>query len=144
QVLRQDNLADYGLPAAASPIGKLTSTSALAATPVDQSTYYGSPDYDYDRVSQDNVMLRVEHDFAGMTLRNQTRYNRSTRDAVITSIANAAAYDPATNLVTVSRQGNSRENEIFSNQTNFTANAATGALHHQISAGLEVSSERQS
>ncbi len=128
QIMRQDNLADYGLPAAASPVGPLTPTSALAASPVDQDTYYGSPDYDYDKVRQDNVMLRVEHDFApGMTLRNQTRYNVATREAVITSIANPAAYNPATNLVTLSRQANERRNEIFSNQTSLTARLATGA-----------------
>ena len=93
----------------------------MAATPVDQSNYYGSPDYDYDHVSQDNVTLRLEHDFApGLTLRNQTRYNTTTREAVITSIANPAAYNPATNLVTLSRQANERHNDIFSNQTNLT------------------------
>ena len=54
-------------------------------------------------------MLRLEHDFApAVTLRNQTRYNRHEREAVITSIANPAAYNPATNLVTLSRQANER------------------------------------
>ena len=145
QVMRQDNLADYGLPAAASPIGPLSSTSVVAASPVDQSNYYGSPDYDYDHVKQDNVMVRVEHDFAPtLTLRNQTRYNTTTREAVVTSIANPAAYDPATNLVTLSRQANERHNDIFSNQTNLTARVTTGRLRHEVSAGVEISSETQS
>jgi catecholate siderophore receptor len=145
QVMRQDNLADYGLPAAASPIGPLAPTSVVAASPVDQSNYYGSPDYDYDRVKQDSVMLRVEHDFAPtLTLRNQTRYNKTSREAVITSIANPAAYDPATNLVTLSRQANERHNDIFSNQTSLTARVTTGRLRHELSTGLEISSESQS
>ncbi len=144
QIMRQDNLADYGLPAAASPIGPLSSTSVVAATPVEQSNYYGSPDYDYDHVSQDSVTLRLDHDFApGLTLRNQTRYNETRREAVITSIANAAAYNPATNLVTLSRQANERRNEIFSNQTNLSARASTGKLRHELSAGMEISSESQ-
>jgi catecholate siderophore receptor len=144
QIMRQDNLADYGLPAAASPIGPLTPTSIVAATPVEQSNYYGSPDYDYDHVSQDNVALRLEHDFApSLTLTNQTRYNETSREAVITSIANPAAFDPATNLVTLSRQANERQNDIFSNQTNLTARVATGRLRHDLSAGLEISSESQ-
>jgi catecholate siderophore receptor len=144
QIMRQDNLADYGLPAAASPIGPLTPTSAIAASPVAQDTYYGSPDYDYDTVRQDSVMLRVEHDFdTGLTLRNQTRYNTTTRDAVITSIANPAAYDPATNLVTLSRQANERHNEIFSNQTSLTARLTTGRLRHDLSFGFEITSESQ-
>ena len=120
------------------------STSVVAATPVDQSNYYGSPDYDYDHVSQDNVTLRLEHDFTpGVTLRNQTRYNTTTREAVITSIANAAAYNPATNLVTLSRQANERHNDIFSNQTNLSARVTTGKLRHELSAGMEISSESQ-
>jgi catecholate siderophore receptor len=144
QVMRQDNLADYGLPAAASPIGPLTATSVLAAQPVDQATYYGSPDYDYDKVEQDSVTLRLEHDVnPNVTLRNQTRYNATTREAVITSIANAAAYNPETNLVTLSRQANTRENEIFSNQTNLGARLTTGELRHEISAGLEIATESQ-
>jgi catecholate siderophore receptor len=144
QVLRQDNLADYGLPAAASPIGPLTPTSAIAARPVDQETYYGSPDYDYDHVRQDNVTARLEHDIRpGLTLRNQTRYNTTTREAVITSIANAAAYDPTTNLVTLSRQANERHNDIWSNQTNITARATTGTLRHDLSLGMEITGESQ-
>jgi catecholate siderophore receptor len=144
QILRQDNLADYGLPAAASPIGPLTSTSVVAASPVEQDTYYGSPDYDYDRVSQDNVALRLEHDFSPrLTLRNQTRYNETHRTAVVTSIQNAAAYDPATNLVTLSRQANERRNQILSNQTALNGNLSTGGVRHDVSFGLDVASERQ-
>jgi catecholate siderophore receptor len=144
QVMRQDNLADYGLPAPASPIGPLTPSSALAAVPVDQGTYYGSPAYDFDSVRQDNVMLRVEHDTrAGMTLRNQTRYNTTSRRAVVTSIANAAAYDPATNLVTLSRQANDRENEILSNQASVGARPLIGGVRHDVSAGLELTRETQ-
>jgi catecholate siderophore receptor len=144
QIMRQDNLADYGLPAAASPIGPLSPTSVVAPLAVDQSTYYGSPDYDYDKVDQDNVTARVEHDFSrSVTLRNQTRYNTTSRDAVITSIASGTAYNPATNLVSLSRQANSRENEIWSNQTNLTARTKTGSLTHDLSLGLEVTGEHQ-
>jgi catecholate siderophore receptor len=144
QLLRQDNLADYGLPAAASPIGPLTPTSVLAPTAVDQSNYYGSPDFDYDRGRQDNLALRVEHDFqSGLTLRNQTRYSETTREAVVTSIANPAAYNPTTNLVTLSRQANERHNDILSNLTHLAARVTTGSLRHDLSAGLELSTESQ-
>jgi catecholate siderophore receptor len=144
QIMRQDNLADYGLPAAASPIGPLTPTSAIAARPVDQATYFGSPDFDYDHVEQDNVTARIEHDVTrNVTLRNQTRYNTTTREAVISTIQNAAAYNPATNQVTVSRQANERQNDIWSNQTNLTARAKTGSLHHDLSVGMEITGESQ-
>jgi catecholate siderophore receptor len=145
QFMRQDNLADYGLPAAASPVGQLAPAAALAAAPVDQDTYYGSPDFDFDKVRQDSATLGVEHDLAPMvTLRNQTRYNTAERTAVITSIANAAAYNPATNLVTLSRQANQRNNDIFSNQTSLIARATTGAIRHDLSLGVEIAREKQS
>ena len=45
--------------------------------------------------------------------------------------------------MTLSRQANERQNDIFSNQTNLTAASATGRLRHELSAGLEISSESQ-
>jgi catecholate siderophore receptor len=142
QIMRQDNLPDYGLPAAASPIGTFASTGTLADAPVDQSTYYGSPDADFDRVRQDSLTVRAERDLGrSLTLRNQTRYSVTDRDAVVTSIANAAAYNPVTNLVTLSRQANRRTNDIVSNQTNLAARVSTGRLRHDLNLGLEVSAE---
>ena len=49
-------------------------------------------------------------------LQHRRRARRSSRAS-----RNAAAYNPATNLVTLSRQANERHNEIFSNQTNLSA-----------------------
>ncbi len=63
---------------------------------------------------------------------------------MITSIANAAAYNPVTNLVTLSRQANERHNDIFSNQTSLVARPTTGAIRHDLSIGLEVMREEQS
>jgi len=144
QVVRQDNLPDYGLPAAASPVGTLAPGGVLAALPVEQSTYYGSPDVDYDKVEQTSATFRLEHDITpSFTIRNQTRVNDTERRAVISSIANAAAYNPATNLVTLSRQANERHNDVVSNQTNVTARPRIGALRHDLSFGLEIARESQ-
>ena len=43
QFMRQDNLADYGLPAAASPVGLLAPGAVLAPTPVDQEHLLRQP-----------------------------------------------------------------------------------------------------
>ena len=52
------------------------------------------------------------------TLSNQTRYNQTEREAVISTVQNRRRRTtPATELVTIARQGNVRENEITSNQT---------------------------
>jgi catecholate siderophore receptor len=143
QFMRQDNLPDYGIPGAASD-EPLAPTTVLTPAPVDQRNYYGSPAYDYDRADQDTYTARFEHDLTGrMTLRNQTRYNRTNREAVISTIQNVAAYNADTNLVTIARQGNERENTIVSNQTSLNGRFSTGTLRHAASAGVEVAREEQ-
>lgn len=144
QIVRQDNVPDYGIPGAAWSDEPLTPTTVLAPSPVDQSNYYGSVGYDYDDASQNSYTGRVEHDFnRNLTLRNQTRYNEARREAVITAIQNVAAYNAATNLVTVARQGNERENKIVSNQTSLIDRFSTGTLRHAASLGVEYTFERQ-
>jgi len=142
QSLRQNNVPDYGIPGAAWSAEPLAPTTVLAAHPVDQHNYYGSPAVDYDHARDDAGTIRVEHDLASnLTIRNQTAYNRTSREAVITSIQSPASFDPSTELVTLSRQGNEQRNSILSNQTNATAQFSTGRARHAASAGLELSSE---
>lgn len=144
QIVRQDNVPDYGIPGAAWRETPLTPTTALAPAPVDQSNYYGSAGIDYDEASQNSYTGRVEHDInRNLTLRNQTRYNKTHREAVITTIQNVAAYDAATNRVTVARQGNERENEVVSQQTSLVNRFGTGRLRHAASVGVEYAFERQ-
>jgi catecholate siderophore receptor len=143
QILRQDNTPDYGIPGAAWE-EPLAPTTVLAPAPVDQSNYYGSPDFDYDNGTQNTYTARVEHDLAPrLTLRNQTRYNQTHREAVITAIQNVAAYNPATNQVTVARQGSDRENKIVSNQTSLVDRFTTGRLRHAATLGIEYTFEQQ-
>ena len=78
QVMRQDNVPDYGIPGAAWPDEPLTPTTVQAPRPVDSTNFYGSVGYDYDKASQDSYTARAEHDVnPRLTLRNQTRYNRA-------------------------------------------------------------------
>jgi catecholate siderophore receptor len=143
QIMRQDNLPDYGIPGAAWE-EPLTPTTVLAPAPVAQSNFFGSIGYDYDTASQDSYTARIEHDVnSSLTLRNQTRYNRAHREAVITTIQNVAAYDATTNLVTLARQGNDRENTIVSNQTYAVARFSTRGLSHAVSLGVEYNFEEQ-
>jgi catecholate siderophore receptor len=141
--MRQDNLPDYGIPGAAWDT-PLTATSVLAPGPVDQRNYYGTPAYDYDRADQDTYTAKVEHDLTRrVTVRNQTRYNRTHREAVVSAIQNVAAFNAGTNQVTIARQGNERENTVFSNQTSANARFNTGTLRHVANIGLEVAAEEQ-
>lgn len=144
QVMRQENVPDYGVPGAAWLHEPLTPTTVLASAPVRQHNYYGTPAYDRDDAQQDSATLRLERDLTRqVTIRNQTRYNRAHRTAIVSSIQNVAAFNPATNLVTIARQGNDRENSILSNQTGLVARFASGLLRHAVSAGVELTRETQ-
>jgi catecholate siderophore receptor len=144
QILRQENLPDYGVPGAAWQKEPLTPTTIQTPSPVDQANFYGSTSFDHDDAVQDSYTVRVEHDIdRRFTLRNQTRYNRANRDAIVSAIQNPAAYDPLTNEVTVTRQGNIRQNRIASNQTSMIGRFRTGPLNHSSSFGLEVTHESQ-
>ena len=87
-------------PAPRSPRTRSTSRTTTAR-----------PANDYDEVSQDSGFAKVEYDVRPtVQLRSQLRYNQAHRTAVISTIQNPAAYNPATELVTIARQGNEREN----------------------------------
>jgi len=143
QLMRQENLPDYGVPGAAWRDMPLAPTTVVAARDVDTTQYYGNVS-DYDDATQASYSVRFEHDLNRRnTLRHQARYNRTHREAVITAIGNPAAFNPATGLVTVTRQGNDRENTILSNQTSLTTRFRTGRLAHASTLGVEFTSERQ-
>ena len=145
QIMRQDNIPDYGIPSAAWDGDAFAANVVRAPQPVDQRNFYGSPEFDYDRSSQDAYTLRVEHDASrSLTLRNQSRYSRTHREASISAITGVGSYNATTSLVTIARQGNERENAIFSNQTSLVDRFTTGPLRHGVSAGIEYSYEEQS
>ncbi len=144
QVLRQNNLPDYGIPGAAWHDSILAPAVTHSSKDVDFSNYYGSPATDQDHAEQNTVMARVEHDLAPRwTVSNQTRYNRTERDAIISTVQSPTSFVAATEMVTVARQGNIRENQITSNQTMLSGRAMTGKIEHNISSGLEFTKESQ-
>jgi catecholate siderophore receptor len=147
--IKQENIPDGGIPA----IG-LSGFSTPGAR-VDRSNFYGSTS-DFDNIEADMFTARFEHDLRpGTTLRNTTRYGRTTQQYVLTginainsapSVANPfiVAADPGTWTVNRSRQGKDQENEILTNQTNLTTNFDTAGLKHSLSTGIEFIHERQS
>jgi catecholate siderophore receptor len=144
QIMRQENLPDYGIPGAAWEEEPLAPTTIQTARPVDQTNYYGTTAFDHDDASQDSYMVRLEHDVSRrFTFRNQARYNRADRDAIISAIQSPAAYNSETELVTIARQGSVRNNKIVSNQTSMIGRFSTGALRHSSSFGIEFTHESQ-
>jgi catecholate siderophore receptor len=144
QITRQDNVPDYGIPGSAWSETQLAPTTVIATQPVDSRNFFGSVDYDFDKVEQESYTGRVEHDLnTSLTLRNQARYNETHRTAVITAVQSPTSFVPESQTVTLARQGNERENKILSNQTSLAARFATGQLRHTANAGIEVASEEQ-
>lgn len=123
--------------------------AAAAAPKVNSENYYGSLS-DKDNVTANMFTARFEHDLAaGVTLRNTSRYGKSTQDYVLTGVSGLAAADivdasnPNSWTVGRSRQGKDQENVILTNQSNLTAEFATGGIKHSLSAGLEFIYESQ-
>ncbi len=136
QHLEQRDIPDFGVPVAFLP-GFLNSGANLSDRGL-RDKFYGL-ESDYDDVTVDSFLARIEHDFAnGVKLVNQTRLSYNERDARFTV---PTGYVAGTGQVTTQRQGFGRENTTFSNQTTLNYQFETGALKHTLSAGLEYSHE---
>lgn len=115
---------------------------------VDTETYFGSKS-DYNDVDASMITVLIEHDLAGgATLRNTSRYGRSTQDMVLTGVNGvtfpaATKNDPNTWTVALTRQGRDQSNQILTNQTNLNTSFETGNLKHEIASGVEFIYESQ-
>lgn len=100
-----------------------------------RDTFYGLKS-DYDDTTSDSFLARLEHDLStGMTLSNQTRWARVDRDARYTM---PFQYRLAQRDLLTDTQFYDRVNTSLSNQTNLSAQFATGTLQHNLSTGLEL------
>lgn len=115
---------------------------------VDTETFYGS-EGDHNDVDATMATVRIEHDLAdGVTLRNTSRYGRSTQDLVLTGVNGVTASaqtatNPDTWQIALTRQGRDQSNQILTNQTNLSASFETGGIKHDISSGVEFIYESQ-
>lgn len=135
QFLRQDDRPDWGVPAAVAPG---THNYNAATDGAGRDRFYGHHS-DYDDVTSNSLLARVEHRFSPqLSLSNQTRWARTERDALYTVPTGFVA---ATGLVTTQRQGYQRSNTSLGNLTNLALSAQTGSLRHQIATGLELTRE---
>lgn len=146
QHIRQNNVPDGGIPT----IGMNGFYNANAAirngAKVDRENFYGSKN-DAEKVDADMVSAKIEHDLGGgTTIRNISRYGRTTMDRILTSVNSIAApiaADPSSWTVERRRQRVDQTNDVLANLTNVTTEFATGSLQHALSAGLEFIYERQ-
>ena len=150
QRLQQNNVPDYGLP------GTLPDLAVAAGKTVDDldfSNFYGLLSRDHEKVTSDVVTGTVEHRFGrGRSLRNLTRYGRNYLDRVVTppraaSAANGGAdpgYDPTVAQIRrTDTKYQYRDDRTINNQTDLTADFATGSVRHSAVTGLELAHDRQ-
>lgn len=160
QHVQQDNTPDGGVPTIGLPdyyhsafaSGGVHAGTSPAA--VDSENYYGQT-HDFEKVRADMITVRIEHEISdSVTLRNSSRYGKSSMERILTGIGvttdatytnglNLASPDSEQWTVLRSRQSTFQDNKILTNQTNLTAEFATGALRHSLSTGFEISDEQQ-
>lgn len=151
--VKQNNLPDggvptIGLPGYSSP--DPTRPFLAGAAMVDPQNFYGT-NADHDNVKADMFTVIVEHDFTmDVALHNTTRWGRTHQDYLLTSFMGSTANlltpdvdDPSTWTIARSNPTfKDQTNRILTNQTNVTANFETGAIVHNLSAGIELTQEK--
>ncbi len=123
----------------------------LVGNPVDSTNFYGTRN-DHDDVTAQMATFRFEHDFSdSLRLSNIARWGRTRQDYLLTAFmstnANITATDPDDlSTYTMARSTPTTKdvtNHIFTDQLNLRADFATGAVEHNLSVGIEITSEKQ-
>lgn len=136
--LKQDNIADYGIPWVPSSNNVLADYRDQPA-PVPRETFYGFRDRDHELMNSDSAMVRFKHSFSdNMSVRNQFRYGRGSRD----SIATPPRFNSA-DSTEIKREMRAwwTQDEIYDNQADLTANFETGSLKHTVVTGFALTHE---
>ena len=136
--LQQDNISDYGIPWVPA------TNNALAAyrdqpAPVPRDTFYGFLSRDKEKLRADLATIQFTHTFDdNFSLRNQLRYANSSRD----SIATPPRFNN-NNSTVINRELRSwiAEDEVWDNQTDFTARFDTGFIKHSLVTGAAFTRE---
>ncbi|MET0648188.1 MAG: TonB-dependent siderophore receptor [Pyrinomonadaceae bacterium] len=135
----QDNLSDYGIPWVPATNNVLVAYRDRPA-PVLRDTFYGFRNRDFERLSADLLTARFEHDFNDrLSLRNQFRYGRSTRDSVATP---PRFNNNDSTVINREMRSWSTEDDIWDNQTDLRAGFSTGKVVHSLVTGLVLTREK--
>jgi catecholate siderophore receptor len=137
--IEQSNISDYGIPWVPATNNVLVAFRDRPA-PVPRDTFYGFLSRDKEKLRSDLVTLRFEHDFNDrMSVRNQFRFGKSTRDSIATPprFANNTS-------TTINRELRSwvTDDDVYDNQTDMTAKFKTGTVEHTIVGGISLTHER--
>lgn len=101
---------------------------------IDTDRFFGLRNLDFEHVKANRANARLTHEFGGsLRLSNQLTSARSDGHRIVTYAAlDDGERKPKSHIT---------DDEIIANQTNISASFATGAIEHDLSAGLEISHE---
>ena len=133
--LGQENIQDYGIPFV--PVtNRVLFDFRDRIAPVPRDTFYGYVDRDKEHLRSNLGTITLNHVFNDkMTLRNQFRYDHSSRD----SIATPGRFNNDNSGTFLNRELKAwlTTDRTTDNQTDFTARFKTGFLEHSVVAGAE-------
>jgi len=135
---KQDNIPDYGIPWVTATHNVLSEFRDRPA-PVDRESFYGLRSRDFEELNSDIGTISFERDLGdNLTMRNQLRYSRATRDSITT----APRFASNDSLI-INRNGPSwlTEDNIWDNQTDLRSRFSTGSVEHRLVSGLSLSHE---
>ena len=141
-------------------IGDVTLASGQTGR-VDRSTFFGLRSRDFRDAETNQAMVRAEHDFGTLTLRNTARFNRTFHGYIFTqpddqqgNVYGTAAANPTTGAAGlrgdqiaggyVWRRANTRYGytESIVDQTDLYGTFRTGPVEHSIAVGTEFAWEK--
>jgi catecholate siderophore receptor len=133
-----DDTPDYGIPWLFN-----------GPAPVERNNYYGFRDRNDLRTDVDVLTAKVEHDWKGsITLRNQLRYGRYKRDALISEArvtGNPDLHTPLEDISVARNQIAAASLETYlGDQLDLTFRFRTGFAEHTVVAGVEGGRETSS
>ena len=140
--LQDDGMPDYSIP--------IDPRSGAPMSGVDRHNFFGLEGRDFRHTRTDIGTLSVEHDLGDtLTVRNVTRYGRSTNSYVATAPNGASPVFAEVNLPgtlqgSVFRQAKSQwtRTSTLANQTDLYGELQTGSIRHTFDAGIEFSREK--
>lgn len=136
QVVGQNDIPDWGIPAAAMP--GMQAYSPTTGGKRYRNRFYGLSS-DFDDVTSHALVGRFEHDLSnGTRFRNVLRWADAGRQALY---AVPTGYTAATQLVATQRQAYVRDNGSVSNMANLEVPFRTGQMQHTLTTGVELTKE---
>ncbi len=152
--------APAGLSYSEPAVGNFTTAGGVTGR-ISPDTFYGLVNRDFRKTDVDQLTLRGEHDFGGVTLRNTSRYSYTKQRYIFTqpddsqgnvtglpnggrNVSTGAIFNPYTAGGRVWRRANTRfgDTESLINQTDLYGKFMTGGIEHSFAAGGELSFER--